>query len=180
MPAQSTGVADDLLALAAYGAAAFMSAAAMGVPHLRWRRSFAYASLITTTGHLFVAATLIVRRLYHPTDLGAAPVMDVEAWSYSAAWAVFGAVVFWLGTRRNDVMQRWIALTILVGATLYAFAIAFTRLTGLVQIGSLIGLAAVLLLVAWLARVYRTKPPAPTDLITITSGGRRDRRHVRR
>lgn len=180
MPAQSTGVADDLIALAAYGVAAFMSAAAMGVPHLRWRRSFAYASLITTTGHLFVAATLIVRRLYHPTDLGAAPVMDVEAWSYSAAWAVFGAVVFWLGTRRNDVMQRWIALTILVGATLYAFTIAFTRLTGLVQIGSLIGLAAVLLLVAWLARVYRTKPPAPTDLITITSSGRRDRRHVRR
>ncbi len=57
--------------------------------------------------------------------------------------------------RRSDALQRWIGLAILVGDTVYVFVLAFTRLTGLIQIGSMIGLAIVLLVVAWFARANR-------------------------
>lgn len=175
-PAGSAG-----LALALYVAAAWMSAAAINVPHLRWRDWLARAATIAVALHLFVALTLTVRRLFHAEDVGAAPVGDVEMWAYSAVWALFGAGVFVLGMSRNSAMLRWIGLTVLICAWLYVVLLSLTQLRGLAQIGAMIGLASVLLIVAWLARANRFgAPPKPTDLLTIKPSARRERRYGRR
>jgi uncharacterized membrane protein len=127
---------------------------------------------------LLVGLTLLVRRAYHGADMASAPAIDVEMWSYSAVWALFGAGVFWLGMRRSEALLRWIALTILLATTAYVFFLTFTRLSGVVQFGSVLGLAVVLMAVAWAARAYRAAPPGP--LLTIGPGARRERRSDRR
>lgn len=170
-----------LLALTLYVAAAWMSAAAIDVPHLRRRDWFVRAATVAVALHLFVALTLSVRRLFHAEDVGAAPVGDMEMWAYSAVWAVFGAGAFVLGMSRNSAMLRWIGLAVLIGAWLYVVLLSLTQLRGLAQIGAMIGLASVLLIVAWLARANRLgAPPKPTDLSPITPSARRERRYGRR
>ena len=117
-----------------------------------------------------------MRRLFHGVDIATAPVTRVEEWVYVPVWALFGAAVFWVGMRGGDVLRRWIGLFILIGTTVYVFALAFSRLTGIAQIGSMLGLGAVLIAVTWFARSSRDHEPAPT----IKPGARRDRRHGRR
>lgn len=170
------------LALAGYGAGAAMSAASPRVPHVRAPEWFARAATIATTAHLLVGTTLVVRWIYHRADMTAPGVTNAEMWVYSAVWALFGAAAFALGMRRGAAMLRWIGLGLLVGTWLYVMALAFTRLTGVAQVGSMIGLAIVLLVVAWLARTNRLEPrPAdPGALLTITPSARRERRHGRR
>lgn len=144
------------------------------VPHLRAPEWFARAATVAAAGHLFVAATFAVRRLFHNADIASAPVTRVEEWIYVPVWALFGAAAFWVGMRTSDVLRRWIGLSILIGTTLYAVPLAFSRLSGIAQFSSLLGLGTVLAAVAWFARGSRE--PAPT----VKPGARRDRRHGRR
>jgi uncharacterized membrane protein len=140
---------------------------------------FERAATLACIGHLLVAATFVVRWLHHGAEMSTARAGDVELWIYSAVWALFGAVVFWLGLRRNDALIRWSGLIILVATTLYVYFLIFTSLTGFIRALTAIGLALVLFVVAWLARSYRAAP-RPTDLINVTPGARRERRYGRR
>ncbi|NJR43500.1 MAG: hypothetical protein HC767_13415 [Akkermansiaceae bacterium] len=90
-----------------------------------------------------------------------------------------GAAVFWLGMQRNDAVLRWSGLAILIATTAYVFFLTFTRLQGVAQFGSALGLAVVLMGVAWFARTNR-KPPEAGDLVNVTPGARRERRGGRR
>ena len=180
-PATLTTAVAAMLAFAILLGAAALSFTASGVPHVRWPEWFSRAAIVAIIGHLLVGATLAVRWLYQGAAMRAAPVADTEVWAYSALWALFGAGVFWLGMRRTDALQRWIGLILLVATWLYAVLQAFFRLDGLARSGSVLGLAAVLLVVAWLARTYRFgAPPGPGDLLPIKPSARRERRHGRR
>jgi uncharacterized membrane protein len=179
-PARAASGVDAVLMLGAFVFAAWLSHMAARTPHVRWPRWVSRAATVAVCGHLLIAATLAVRRLYHADMMSAAPVTGVEIWVYSAVWALFGAFAFMLGMRRGDVLQRWIGLATLVGATLYVFVLAFTRLSGVAQIGSMIGLAVVLLAVAWLARSNRLGAPAgPGGAFAVKPDARRETLHGR-
>jgi uncharacterized membrane protein len=81
--------------------------------------------------------------------------------------------------QRNEALLRWSGLAVLLGTTVFVFYLTLTRLTGIAQFGSMLGLAVVLMGVAWLARTYRPKAE-PGDLLTITPSARRERRRGRR
>jgi uncharacterized membrane protein len=135
--------------LAACGLAAWLSAMAPA----RGDTNLARAALLASVAHLLVAATLAVRYLFQGPALAAAlPPMDGELWSYSAAWALFGGGAFWLGAQRQAPLLRWCGLGILVATSAYVAFLAFTRLDTLARVGSLLGLAGILLTVAWFAR----------------------------
>ncbi len=141
--------ASVLPSLAACGLAAWLSATAPA----RAETNLAHAARLASVAHLLVAVTLAVRYLFQGPALAAGlPPMDGELWSYSAAWALFGGGAFWLGARRAEPLLRWCGLGILVATSAYVAFLAFTRLDAMARVGSLLGLAGILLAVAWFAR----------------------------
>jgi len=178
-PAQAQSTPAALIAIAAFVLAAWLSASAGRVTCVRWPRHFASAATIACVGHLFVAATLAVRRLYHSVDMSTALSSGIEAWTYSAVWALFGAAAFALGVQRDNQVLRWSGLAILFATTGYVAFLALTQLTDMVRVGALLGLAVVLLAVAWGARAYSPMPQPPEPL-TLKRAARRERRHGRR
>jgi uncharacterized membrane protein len=158
--------------------AAWLSCTSARVAHVRWATTFERVATVATIIHLLVGVTLIVRWLYHRDELSRAPVLELEMWSYSAAWALFGAGLYALGMQRDRALLRQSALTLIMLTVLYVMGLAFFRLEGFVRAGSVLGLAIVVLLVAWFARTYR--PKQPTDLMRIKPSARRERRHGRR
>lgn len=157
--AEAARIASPLAAVLAFLAfllAGTLSLAAPRVPHMRWPRWSQRAAVLTCLGHLLVAATMVVRWLYHGVEMGAAPAIDMELWSYSATWALFGAAAFGLGLKQSDALLRWSGLAILIGVTVFVFYLTLTRLAGVAQFGSMLGLAVVLMGVAWLARMHRS------------------------
>jgi len=159
--------------------AAWLSLVAAHVPHVRWPERCEQAATLLCILHVLVAATLAARWLHHGEAMSTAAAGDVELWIYSAVCALYGAVVFWVGLRRNDALVRWSGLIILLLTTLYVYFLIFTQLTGFIRAVTAIGLALVLFVVAWLARTY-PPGPKPTDLVNITPGARREKRYGRR
>lgn len=178
-PAEIVGLGGAALALAAYIAAAVLSFIAPDVPHVRAMKWMVSTATVACVTHLFVAATLIVRWIYHQQGMVAAPAGDIELWTYSAVWGVFGGVTLWLGTVRNDPALRWAGLAMLLITTLKVFFIDIGRLSGLALVGSALGLGVVAAVTAWVVRRNRP-PPGPGDLVTVTPSARRERRRVRR
>lgn len=180
-PATASSPLDGFYALATLLLAAWMSAHAPRVPHARWPEWLERAATIAVVGHLFVAATLIVRWLYHREAMNVGAPEGAEMWIYSAVWALFGAGVFWLGMRRNDPLLRWIGLGLLLLTTLKVFLFDMARLGGVTRVASFVGLGLVLLAIAWAARRFAAAPPpSPTDLLPIKPSARRERRYGRR
>jgi uncharacterized membrane protein len=151
----------------------------MRVPRARAPEWVERVAIIVAIGHVLIGATILVRWLFHGADTSLAPAIDTEMWSYSATWALLGALVFGLGMQRSDALLRWSGLAILLGTTVFVFYLTLTRLTGIAQFGSMLGLAVVLMGVAWLARTYRPKPDGG-DLLSITPSARRGKRRGRR
>ena len=174
-----TGLLALAITLAAFVAAAVLSLAAMRVPHARWADRLERVAIIAALGHVLVGATILVRWLFHSDAMALAPAIDTEMWSYSATWAILGAAIFGLGMQRSDALLRWSGLAVLLATTVFVFYLTLTRLTGIAQFGSMLGLAVVLMGVAWLARTYRPKSD-PGDLLTIKPSARRERRRGRR
>jgi uncharacterized membrane protein len=168
-----------IIVAVAFAAAALLSLSAMRVAHARWEERLEQTAVIAAIGHVLVGATILVRWLFQGDAIDAAPALDTEMWSYSATWASLGAIVFGLGMQRNEALLRWSGLAVLLGTTVFVFYLTLTRLTGIAQFGSMLGLAVVLMGVAWLARTYRPKAE-PGDLLTITPSARRERRRGRR
>lgn len=180
-PARIEGFIDASVALIAFSFAAMLSSLARRTPRLKWPIRFARVTSVVTVAHIFVALTLSVRWMHHRVVMDIAPMLDSEMWIYSAVWAVYGAGVFALGMRLNKSLLRWSGLIILLGDTFFVFFLTFTRLTGIAQFGSAIGLAIVLMGVAWFARTRRAGAPPPGELLTISpSNARRGKRYGRR
>ncbi len=180
-PADIAGAAGAMIGFLVFGFAAWMSLATRNVPCVRRVDLFNRLAPAVAIGHLFVAATLIVRRLNHPADMVLAATTSMEMWTYSAVWALFGGLVFWLGMRRNAVMLRWIGLALLLITTTKVFLFDMARLSGVVRVLSFLGLGLVLLGIAWMARRNGSStPPAPAPSPPLTPAARRERRYGRR
>jgi uncharacterized membrane protein len=167
------------IALCAYLAAAALSYVAPDVPHVRGMKWMVPAATIACATHLFVAATLVVRWLYHRDAMVTAQPGDVELWIYSAVWAAFAAVALGLGTMRNDPALRWIGLAVFAATIVKVFFIDTAQLSGVIRAASFLGLGAIAAVATWIARRMQP-PPGPGDLVTVTPSARRERRRVRR
>lgn len=144
-----------LTGLASLLFAAWMSQIASTVPHLRFKPIFERVAAIAWVGHLFVALSLVVRWLFHGADMRATIAgSSLETWSYSALWAIFGAGIWARGARRNDSTLRWSGLGLLLFVTGKVIIFDTATLSGVIRAASVIGLAAVLILVALAARRF--------------------------
>ncbi|MEZ5995509.1 MAG: DUF2339 domain-containing protein [Hyphomonadaceae bacterium] len=167
------------VALAGYALAAGLSAVSPLAPGARWPQRLSPAARALCAAHLFVAATLIVRWIYHNDEMTGARAGEVELWVYSAVWALFGAAALGFGSARNDPVLRWVGLAVLIATTIKVFVIDTARLSGVIRAASFLGLGAVLMLATWAARRNQPKP-APGDLITVKPSAPRERLRVRR
>jgi|CXWL01.1.fsa_nt_gi uncharacterized membrane protein len=150
-------VASPLAALAGLVGLTFTAWASAIAPRLQrapWPMTLAQAATIASVGHVIVTATLIVRWLHHHADMAAAPTGSAEMWTYSAVWALLGAGVFWFGTQRDDAIQRWSGIAILLATTGKVLLLDMAQLTGIIRVGSFLGLGAILLTIAWRARRF--------------------------
>lgn len=179
LPATLLNNVGAAVALSAYLAAAALSYVAPDVPKVRGMKWMVPAATIACATHLFVAATLVVRWIYHRDDMVTAQPGDVELWIYSAVWAVFAAVALGLGAMRNDPVLRWIGLAVFAATIVKVFFIDTAQLSGVTRAASFLGLGAIAAVATWMAR--RSRPaPGPGDLVTVTPSARRERRRVRR
>ncbi len=140
-------------------AAAWMSLAAARVPHLRKADWFAPAARVAAAAHLLVALTLIVRAAFNGGAIAPGAADSAELWTYSAAWALFGAGVLAYGAVRADAVLRWCGLAILFATAAKVFALDTARLSGIIRVASLLGLAAVATLTALAMRRLRARAP---------------------
>lgn len=148
-----------LAAIALCALAAPMTLAAARIPHLRKLEWFAPAARAAAAAHLFVAATLIVRAAFHGWSITPGGADSAELWTYSAVWALFGAGALAIGAVRNDAVLRWCGLAILFATAAKVFAFDTARLSGIIRVASLLGLAAVATLTALAMRRLRARAP---------------------
>jgi uncharacterized membrane protein len=83
--------------------------------------------------------------------------------TYSLAWACFAFGLFMLGVRNRVVPPRWAGLGLLTVTLLKLFLHDLWRLGGLYRVGSLIGLAVVLILVSFIYQRFLSSPGAGND-----------------
>jgi energy-converting hydrogenase Eha subunit E len=178
-PAQAANALSAVVALALMLSAAALSYISPDVPHARWMKWLVRAATVACAVHLFVAATVAVRWLYHGAEMSTATAGEVELWVYSAVWALLGTAALVLGTMRNDPILRWIGLGIFFLTIIKVFVVDTARLSEIARGASFIILAVFAGAATWLAR--RNRPaPSPGDLVTVTPSARRERRRVRR
>jgi uncharacterized membrane protein len=103
----------------------------------------------------------LARWVYHGADMAGPASTPLELWTYSALWALYGGGVLAFGALREASVLRWSGLALLGVTAIKVFAIDTAQLSGLIRAASLIGLSAVLLLVAWATRRIRQTPPSP-------------------
>lgn len=153
----NTAWGSSLFAIALIAAAAPMTLYAMRIPHLRKPDWFAPAARVAAAAHLFVAVTLIVRAIFHDGALAPGAAEGAELWTYSAVWALFGAGALAYGAVRDDAVLRWCGLAILFATAAKVFAFDTARLSGIIRVASLLGLAAVATLTALAMRRLRAR-----------------------
>ncbi len=168
-----------VIVLFAYIAAAALSYVAPDVPHVRGMKWMVPAATVACAAHILVAATLIVRWVYHREEMSTARSADIELWIYSAVWAALATIALALGNWRNDPVLRWIGLGVFMATIVKVFFIDTAQLSGVIRAGSFLGLGAIAAFATWISRRNRP-PPNPGDLVTVTPSARRERRRVRR
>lgn len=79
--------------------------------------------------------------------------------TYSIAWALFALILLGTGVRLRSPAARYSGLGLLLVTLLKVFFYDLWQLGGLYRVGSLVGLAVVLLLVSYLYHRFRGDPP---------------------
>ncbi len=155
-PAYAANWLSALVGLFALALAAWFSAFAHQVPHIRFAERFAQFARVAVVGHLFVALSLTIRRFYQGPDMGAAlEAGGLETWTYSALWALFGAGVLGVGIQRKDATLRWSGLALLLFVTGKVALFDTQQLDGVTRVASLLALAVVLIGSAVLSQRFR-------------------------
>lgn len=181
-PVRASNLGGFLTILAGFGLAACLSAVAARIPHVHARRWLARGGVAMGAAHLSIAAIMLTRRLFHHETMSAAPALDSELWTYVAVWVACAIAAFAIGTQRGNMGLRWYGIGLTGLSIAYAFALAFTRLSGGAQVGAILAIALTPFVAVWAVRAF--KPPArllrESDLRDITPSARRERRHGRR
>ncbi len=102
----------------------------------------------------FVNITLEIRRSFHGPDMAGEPILQWEAWSYTAAWTVFAGVLLALGLMRHKPSLRYASLAVLLAAIIKAFGFDMSALTGVLRALSYLGLGATIIAVALIYQRY--------------------------
>jgi uncharacterized membrane protein len=107
--------------------------------------------------------TLEVRRLFHGPILSG-PVSDVEQYTYSTVWLVFGIVVLAVGFFLRSQPARLLALGVIALTIAKVFIIDTASISGIFRALSVIGLGIVLLGIGWLYQrlLYPRVPVQPS------------------
>ncbi len=160
-PAPAPGVAIFNTLLLGYGLPAGLLAAYAIVQRrqgLTVRAEIAGAAAMALA---FVNVTLEVRRLFHPGALQAGPILEAEAYGYTAACLAYAGVVLWLGLIRKQPSMRYVSLVVLLASIIKAFGVDMGGLTGVLRALSFLGLGVLSIVVAVLYQRYvlpRTLP----------------------
>jgi len=129
------------------------------------QRPKAYANSIAAGALIFALAyvTLEIRRLYHGPVLVEGETTDLEQYTYSIAWLVFGVALLGIGVAVQSQRARLASAVVIALTILKAFAIDMSALTGVYRALSFIGLGLVLVAIGWLYQKIlfrRQAPPA--------------------
>ena len=105
--------------------------------------------------------TLEVRRLFHGPIL-AGPISDVEQYTYSTVWLMFGIIVLAVGFFLRSQPARLLALGVIALTVAKVFIIDTASISGIFRALSVIGLGVVLLGIGWLyQRLLYPRAPVP-------------------
>ena len=131
------------------------------------RRRASYANTIAA-GALVLALTYVtieIRRLYHGPVPSGGNTTDLEQYTYSIAWLVFGVALLGIGVVFNSQRARLASAAVIALTILKAFVIDMSTLTGVYRALSFMCLGLVLVAIGWLYQriLFRrqTPPPAP-------------------
>ncbi|HVK80683.1 MAG TPA: hypothetical protein VM915_08715, partial [Verrucomicrobiae bacterium] len=107
---------------------------------------------------------------------------DHELWAYVAVWVASAIAAFAIGTRRGNVGLRWYGIGLTGLSIAYAFALAFTRMSGGPQVGAILAIALTPFVAVWAVRTFEmpTRPLGPSEIGPITPSARRERGRGRR
>jgi uncharacterized membrane protein len=148
MPSAAPGWPIFNALLIAYGApAALLAIYAI----IKRRQGFGVRAEIAgaaATALAFLNVTLEVRRSFHGAEMASGPIVQWEAWSYTAAWAVFAGALLALGLMRHKPSLRYASLAVLLAAIIKAFGFDMSALTGVLRALSYLGLGAAIIAVA--------------------------------
>jgi uncharacterized membrane protein len=93
--------------------------------------------------------SLEVTRLYHGPVLTEGPTSDPEQYTYSAVWLAFGVALLAAGIWLNARSVRFASAAVVIVTVLKVFLVDMSKLTGIYQALSFIGLGLVLLGIGW-------------------------------
>jgi uncharacterized membrane protein len=132
------------------------------------QRPKAYANAIAAGALVFALAyvTLEIRRLYHGPVLLEGDTTDVEQYTYSIGWLVFGVVLLGIGVAVQSQRARLASAVVIALTILKAFAIDMSALTGVYRALSFIGLGLVLVAIGWLYQKILFRQQTPPAVIT--------------
>jgi len=126
--------------------------------------SYRVTAAITAMMLALFYLTLEVRRLFHGPIL-AGPTSDVEQYTYSTVWLMFGIIVLAVGFFLRSQPARLLALGVIALTVAKVFIIDTASISGIFRALSVIGLGVVLLGIGWLYQrlLYprASVPPAP-------------------
>jgi uncharacterized membrane protein len=130
-----------------------------------------YANGIAAGALIFALTyvTLEIRRLYHGPVLVDGITTDLEQYTYSIAWLVFGVVLLGIGVVVNSQRARLASAVVIALTILKAFLIDMSALTGVYRALSFMGLGLVLVTIGWLYQKIlfrRQVPPAVPQMET--------------
>jgi uncharacterized membrane protein len=126
------------------------------------RRPAAYGNTIAA-GALVLALAYIsleIRRLYHGPVMINGATSDVEQYSYSIAWLVFGVLLLAIGIVVNSQRARLASAVVMALTIAKVFLIDLSTLTGVYRALSFMGLGLVLVAIGWFYQKVLFRRPA--------------------
>jgi uncharacterized membrane protein len=123
-------------------------AATLGLAALTEGRLSITARLVST-GIGFALMNLAIRLAFRGLDMRPRlSEASFETWTFSAAWALFGAGLLICSTVRRNPSLRWAGLAVLLAATGKIFLFDMARLEGVVRAASFLAVGGLLLAAA--------------------------------
>lgn len=116
------------------------------------RRPVSYANAIAGAALVLALSyvTFEIRRLYHGPILTHGATSDVEQYTYSIGWLVFGVALLGIGIVFNSQRARLASALVIALTILKAFLIDMSTLTGVYRALSFMCLGLVLVAIGWL------------------------------
>jgi uncharacterized membrane protein len=100
----------------------------------------------------FVYVSLMVRHAFRGAIVAGWTMSDVENWTYSAVWLVFGIALLLAGILRRSTLMRAASGLVIALVVCKVFLFDMAALTGALRAASFLGLGAVLIVIG---RLYQ-------------------------